>query len=443
MITLNRVHSFNPSCNKTIQILQLLRRLSETKKIFHDHNGSLEKTPITSQLWQMRSNSNQNSSVNVESSSEPSLVSKSTKESKLTIRYHFESDNMLKDLYSDHTKNILTGKLFEDLDAFAGNIAIKHCENDPNTRKYSLVTVSVDKIIQNQVIPVTNDIVLTGQVAWVGRSSLDVIMEIHSMNGVSSKAKRKNIVSGSQHAELSGLTDIDIDTVDLISSEYSTSRLLSSVFTYAARDRVTSKSSVINKLICETPHQQELFQERQIIATSRRQSSSTLPSQDINVLQQLTEAGSAVEDMPALAHPHAVLMKLTSLENSFICQPQNVNTAGRVFGGFLIHRAYDLALATCYTFSGVYPIFQQVDEISFRKPVDVGNLIRMKSRVIYTSDTPIKPLVMIEVTCQVVKPERASSFVSNSFYFIFGFDKSVTVKKVLPLTSEEASQMSQ
>jgi acyl-coenzyme A thioesterase 9 len=42
-----------------------------------------------------------------------------------------------------------------------------------------------------------------------------------------------------------------------------------------------------------------------------------------------------MEDMPALAHPNAVLMRQTALENSLVCQPQNVNTAGRVFGGFL------------------------------------------------------------------------------------------------------------
>ena len=50
--------------SNAIQFLQLLRRSStnnsnDNKKIFQDHNGSLEKTPITSQLWQMRTNSNQ------------------------------------------------------------------------------------------------------------------------------------------------------------------------------------------------------------------------------------------------------------------------------------------------------------------------------------------------------------------------------------------------
>jgi len=52
-------------------------------------------------------------------------------------------------------------------------------------------------------------------------------------------------------------------------------------------------------------------------------------------LQQLIDRGQSLQDMPALAHANTILMRSTTMENSFICQPQNVNTAGRVFGGFL------------------------------------------------------------------------------------------------------------
>jgi acyl-coenzyme A thioesterase 9 len=155
-------------------------------------------------------------------------------------------------------------------------------------------------------------------------------------------------------------------------------------------------------------------------------------------MEQLIESGCAIEDMPALAHPNAVLMKYTGLENTFICQPQNVNTSGKVFGGFIMHRAYDLALATCYTFAGSYPVFLESDKIAFRKPVAIGDLLRLKSRVVFTSDDPMKARVVIEVSCQVVRPEQASSFVSNTFVFVFGFSRSIALRKVLPVTTEEA-----
>lgn len=33
-------------------------------------------------------------------------------------------------------------------------------------------------------------------------------------------------------------------------------------------------------------------------------------------------------------------------------------------------------------------------------------MVRLKSRVIFTSDDPVEPIAQIEVTCQIVKPER-------------------------------------
>jgi len=63
-----------------------------------------------------------------------------------------------------------------------------------------------------------------------------------------------------------------------------------------------------------------------------------------------------------------------------------------------------------------------VDRIAFRRPVDVGDLLRLKSRVVYSSANPHhtlrrsvttssntsaaeKPVLVVEVTCQVVRPE--------------------------------------
>ena len=70
---------------------------------------------------------------------------------------------------------------------------------------------------------------------------------------------------------------------------------------------------------------------------------------------------------------------------------------GRVFGGFLIHKAYDIALATSYTFAGKFPTLISVDKIEFKRPVDVGDLVRMKSRICYSADDPVCPTLICEV----------------------------------------------
>ena len=98
-----------------------------------------------------------------------------------------------------------------------------------------------------------------------------------------------------------------------------------------------------------------------------------------------------------------------------------------------VHRAYSLAEATSYLFAGVRPHFLEVDRIEFTKPVDIGDFVRLRSRVLYSSSNRSitnsnngggvvgigngskeqEQVVLVEVTCQIVRPEKASSFLSN------------------------------
>lgn len=70
-----------------------------------------------------------------------------------------------------------------------------------------------------------------------------------------------------------------------------------------------------------------------------------------------------MQDMPGLAAGDAVLMHQTLLSNTFTCQPQQRNMHGRIFGGFLMRRAYELAFATVHMFAGKRPNFIEVDQV--------------------------------------------------------------------------------
>ena len=62
----------------------------------------------------------------------------------------------------------------------------------------------------------------------------------------------------------------------------------------------------------------------------------------------------------------------------------------------------------------------QVDQIIFKRPVDIGDLVRLKSRVTFSGETLFstadnndnndsnnsEPAVCVEVHCQVVRPEK-------------------------------------
>eukprot|EP01036_Dinobryon_divergens_P029430 gene29429-38524_t len=132
-------------------------------------------------------------------------------------------DPNLRDLYVDHRGNVLIGKLLEDLDALAGSIAFSHCGHPESTAasRLSLVTASVDKIIQSKSISVDRDIMVVGQVAYIGKSSLDIVIEVHN------------------NENLGGVEPPMITSTE--------SMLLSSIFTFAARHKESGKAAVINK----------------------------------------------------------------------------------------------------------------------------------------------------------------------------------------------------
>ena len=66
----------------------------------------------------------------------------------------------------------------------------------------------------------------------------------------------------------------------------------------------------------------------------------------------LIEQGRLLTELPGPSKSGAMLSAATALENTFVTQPQTRNMSGRVFGGFLMKRAFELAFSTAYMFSG-------------------------------------------------------------------------------------------
>ena len=401
---------------------------SDDRVVTQIKTHTIDKSPIVKSLWQDRLDLEiQQGAPNEELHSPDYLIDKACSDSRVTVQYGFQSDAQLRESYQDAHGCILVGRLLEDLDALAGNIAFLHCDDsNPNTRALHVVTASVDTIkmsSNHSSLPVCNDYTLSGQVVWSGRSSMDVLIEVHTAE--------KDQDSG------------DIIEPNLIDS--STTRVLSCMFTFVARDIITGRSAAINRVTPSNPIEERLYEQRAKEALRRKEKNTSISLCDTRIMS-LIERGNAAKDMPALAHPSTVLMSQTCHENTLIMNPQNVNTAGRVFGGYLMHRAYDLALATCYTFAGAYPKFKEVGEVTFKKPVDIGDLVRLRSRVVYASDNEdgtFKPTAHVEVECQVVRPEKASSFVSNTFDFSFTFERgtNISLRRVLPCRREEAERL--
>ncbi|KAL5562265.1 hypothetical protein UlMin_032012 [Ulmus minor] len=378
-------------------------------------------SPVTNALWEARSKIFERLlDPPKDAPPQSELLTKTPSQSRTTILYNFSTDYILREQYRDPWNEVRIGKLLEDLDALAGTISVKHCSDDDfTTRPLLLVTASVDKIVLKKPISVDTDLKIVGSVIWVGRSSIDIQLDVI-----------KSTEEGSNASDEVALT---------------------ANFIFVARDYNTGKSAQVNRLSPETEGEKLLFEEAEARSKLRKRKRGDRERREFengeaNRLQTLLAEGRILCDMPALADRDNILLRDTCLENSLICHPQQRNIHGRIFGGFLMQRAFELAFSTAYAFAGLVPYFLEVDHVDFLRPVDVGDFLRFKSCVLFTElHNPDQPLINIEVVAHVTRPELRSSEVSNTFYFTFtvrpeakASQNGFRIRKVVPATVEEA-----
>ncbi|KAL6978923.1 Acyl-coenzyme A thioesterase 2, chloroplastic [Sarracenia purpurea var. burkii] len=381
-------------------------------------------SPVTNALWETRSRIFEKllDPPPVDAPPQSQLLTKTPFQSRTTILYNFSTDYILREQYRDPWNEVRIGKLLEDLDALAGSISVKHCSDDDSmTRPLLLVTASVDKMVLKKPISVDVDLKMVGAVIWVGRSSIEIQLEVTQP------------------------TNESTDACEPIA--------LTANFIFVARDSKTGKAAPVNRLSPETEREKLLYEEAEERNKLRKRKRSNdwkeFENGEVNRLEALLAEGRIFSDMPALADRDTILLRRTQLENSLICQPQQRNIHGRIFGGFLMHRAFELAFSTAYAFAGMMPCFLEVDHVDFLRPVDIGDFLRFKSCVLYTEFENIDhPLINIEVVAHVTRPELRSSEVSNTFYFTFtvcpeakATKNEFRIRKVVPGTEEEARRI--
>jgi acyl-coenzyme A thioesterase 9 len=347
---------------------------------------------------------------------------KHPKESEVGIAYPFSTDQFLLETYRNPWGEMRFGKILEDLDALAGNIAFNHVQGNA-----MIVTAGVDRIRVRRRPEIGADQYLSGKVTWIGSSSMEIRMKI--------------------------------STCEDCSDEW-----LEAYFTFVTLDPETKRAIKITPLIPETDEERVHFelgavkaQAKKVARKNKIQIGRPLSEESLKIdsraAKLLEEAGTLLR-MPSLADPHTILMDQTAQSNAMVAQPQARNLHDRIFGGFLMRRAFELAFATCYMFGGDKPRFLEVDDISFDKPVDVGDLLVFKSRVLYTMPEGGNlgsyvdkhegfPLVNVEVECWVTCPESKRAEVSNHFYFTFALPAKDTCRRVLPANIDQARRMAQ
>jgi acyl-coenzyme A thioesterase 9 len=110
------------------------------------------------------------------------------------------------------------------------------------------------------------------------------------------------------------------------------------------------------------------------------------------------------------------------------------NLYNKIFGGFLMRQAYELAWINACLFSKMTPKITVVDDITFKQPVLIGSLLFLTGQVVYTENN----VIQVKVHAQTVDPKTNIRENTNDFYFKFTVPNMVDMPQVIPKSYAEA-----
>lgn len=123
--------------------------------------------------------------------------------------------------------------------------------------------------------------------------------------------------------------------------------------------------------------------------------------------------------------------------------PDKANFSGNVHGGTLLKYLDEVAYACASRYAGHYVVTLSVDQVIFRQPVHVGELVTFLASVNYTGTTSM------EIGIKVVTEDIRSKSVrhTNSCFFtmvaVGEEGRPVTIPELTPVTTEQKRRFAQ
>ncbi|XP_002156025.1 acyl-coenzyme A thioesterase 9, mitochondrial [Hydra vulgaris] len=312
-----------------------------------------------------------------------------------------------RETYLNYFGAIRFGKLLEDLDTIAVWVGYKYYKGPTERPPFALVTASVDKInLKGNLVQPKEDLKLKGFVSWAGKTSLEVTIYIYQYK-----------------------KELDI-----------WKHLAEAVFVMAARSMDDGTSALINPFEANTEEEKKYFNKGLLNKELRKiKSESSLlkisPTADekdsAHKLFLKTISSSKSTFVSRVKPDNAVWMHDTTLKNLIICHPQSRNWYNKIFGGFLMRVAYELAWANTSVFIKTIPNLITVDNIAFQKPVEVGSLLYLTSQIVMTKGVYLQ----VRVHAEVVDPKSGYTDTTNVFHFHFTSNE--PFPEVIPSTYAE------
>ena len=127
----------------------------------------------------------------------------------------------------------------------------------------------------------------------------------------------------------------------------------------------------------------------------------------------------------------------SSITMSEIMTPNQANFAGNIHGGHLLNFLDKVAYACAARYSGRYVVTLSVDQVVFKQPIHVGNLVTCLASVNHVGRTSM------EIGIKVIAEDMSTGTVSHTnscFFTMVALDKNykpVTIKPLECKTDEQ------
>lgn len=117
--------------------------------------------------------------------------------------------------------------------------------------------------------------------------------------------------------------------------------------------------------------------------------------------------------------------------------PEQENVPEKIFGGYVIRRAFELAMMHAEEIAPDRPVFVRVNRINFLQPVRIGDKLDFTSRIVYSGNTSIS----MEIDIERISKNQVTRALSNTCEFTFvNVDRQMRpqpVPRVYPTTYDE------
>src|SRR5690606_14909169 len=121
----------------------------------------------------------------------------------------------------------------------------------------------------------------------------------------------------------------------------------------------------------------------------------------------------------------------------FLAEPEHVNFGGKVHGGMVMKWIDQVAYTCAVNWSGHYSVTVYVGGIRFFSPIDIGDMVELNAKIIYTGTTSMH--ISVDVFSDKMKGDRIKKTTHCIIVFVAVGDdlKPVSVPKWVPKTDKE------